>query len=181
MTRRGWLTATFFATIGIAIPPFTELPKTLIWNASASVPIGLYAINPLGGFEVTDLVVIEPPEAIASFLAAGGYVPRGVRLMKRVLALAGHKVCRDNLRVTVNGLAIGSARERDSRGRDLPVWQGCRTLRQGEVFLMNWQSSDSLDGRYFGPVPVNSIVGRATPLWTDEDGDGHFRWRAPTR
>ena len=78
-------------------------------------------------------------------------------------------------------MAIGNARERDSRGRPLPVWQGCRTLRRGDVFLMNWQSGDSFDGRYFGVLPRTAIIGRATPLFTDEDGDGQFHWRAPTR
>jgi type IV secretory pathway protease TraF len=45
---------------------------------------------------------------------------------------------------------------------------------------MNPTVPDSLDGRYFGPLPVASIVARATPLYTDEDGDGRFVWRAAT-
>ena len=44
-------------------------------------------------------------------------------------------------------------------------------LRPGEVFLMNPTVPDSLDGRYFGPLPAASIVARAV-LWTDEAGDG---------
>ena len=76
---------------------------------------------------------------------------------------------------------MGEALARDRRGRELPVWQGCRTLRASEIFLMNWDVQDSLDGRYFGPIPKNSIVGRALPLWTDEGGDGRYLWRAPTR
>jgi type IV secretory pathway protease TraF len=31
---------------------------------------------------------------------------------------------------------------------------------------MNPNESASLDGRYFGPIPVSSIVGRAERLWT---------------
>jgi type IV secretory pathway protease TraF len=27
----------------------------------------------------------------------------------------------------------------------------------------------SLDGRYFGPIPVSTIVGRAEPLWTSAE------------
>ena len=46
---------------------------------------------------------------------------------------------------------------------------------------MNWQVPDSLDGRYFGPLPATTVIGRAIPLYTDEDGDGRFIWRAPTR
>jgi type IV secretory pathway protease TraF len=34
---------------------------------------------------------------------------------------------------------------------------------------MNWQSADSLDGRYFGPLPASAVIGRAVPVWTDED------------
>jgi type IV secretory pathway protease TraF len=33
---------------------------------------------------------------------------------------------------------------------------------------MNPQSADSLDGRYFGPLPTASIVGRAIPLWVNQ-------------
>ena len=181
MTRFAWVIATYFATMGVAVSAFMDLPKKLIWNVTASAPIGLYAVQPPDGIEITDLAVVAPPEPVASFLEAGGYVPRGVPLMKRVLALPGQKVCRENLLVTVNGIAMGTARERDSHGRNLPVWQGCRTIAEGEVFLMNWQSADSLDGRYFGPLPARSIVGRATPLWTDEEGHGRFEWLAPTR
>ena len=32
---------------------------------------------------------------------------------------------------------------------------------------MNPRSANSLDGRYFGPLPASSVVGRAIPLWTN--------------
>ena len=34
---------------------------------------------------------------------------------------------------------------------------------------MNWDNPDSYDGRYFGPLPAASIIGRAIPVWTFED------------
>jgi type IV secretory pathway protease TraF len=64
---------------------------------------------------------------------------------------------------------MGVARERDRRGRQLPTWQGCRTIHDGQVFLMNWDEPASLDGRYFGPISLSAIVGRAEPLWTFEE------------
>jgi type IV secretory pathway protease TraF len=64
---------------------------------------------------------------------------------------------------------MGHALDRDHLGRILPVWEGCRLVTDQEVFLMNWQSENSLDGRYFGPLPAAAIVGRADPLWTEED------------
>ena len=85
------------------------------------------------------------------------------------------------VRAEARGVEMGEALERDRIGRDLPVWEGCRVIGDGEIFLMNGQVRDSLDGRYFGPIPANSIIGRALPLWTDEEGDGRYQWRAPTQ
>ena len=90
-------------------------------------------------------------------------------LIKRILALPGQTVCRTGLTITVDGIDMGAARERDRRGRPLLVWQGCRVVAAGEVFLMNWDEPASLDGRYFGPIPLQAIVGRAAPLWTSEE------------
>jgi type IV secretory pathway protease TraF len=70
---------------------------SLVWNASESVPIGLYRVQPAGKLTVTDLVVAMPPEPLATFLAEGGYLPRGLPLIKRVLALPGQTVCRRGL------------------------------------------------------------------------------------
>lgn len=94
-------------------------------------------------------------------------MPRGVPLLKQILALPGQTVCRIHLAIMIDGVVMATARERDHR--PLPVWQGCHMIAEGEVFLMNWQSDDSLDGRYFGPLPVASILSRAVPLWTFEE------------
>ncbi|RVA02060.1 S26 family signal peptidase, partial [Mesorhizobium sp. M7A.F.Ca.US.001.02.1.1] len=41
---------------------------------------------------------------------------------------------------------------------------GCRVISDGEVFLMNRDAADSFDGRYFGPLPLTSVIGRAVPV-----------------
>ena len=180
MTRLGLITATALAAIGVGYPGLVPMPTKLIWNASASTPIGLYSVAPADHLEVPELVAVDPPVLLAAFLAARGYLPEGVPLMKRVRAVAGQTVCRTGLVITVDGIKAGAALERDHAGRDLPVWQGCKRIPSGAAFLMNWHVGDSLDGRYFGLTPTNQIIGRAIPLWTDEDGDGRFVWRAPT-
>ncbi len=181
MRCSGWMISTcasvliFSATAGVQPAP------KLIWNATASTPIGLYLIRPSDDLRVADLVSVKPPEPIASYLAAGGYLPKGVPLLKHVLALAGQIVCRFEHMISVDGVVMGEARARDSRGRDLPVWSGCRTLRPDEIFLMNSDVPDSLDGRYFGPLPVSSVFGRAVPLWTRDGSGGALVWHAPER
>ena len=149
----------------IALEP---LPR-YIWNASASVPVGLYSLQPVERLHVTELVAVEPPEPLATFLDLNGYLPVGVPMLKRVLALPGQTVCRNGLAISVDSIEMGEARDRDGRGRPLPKWQGCRVVGDGELFLMNWQSDDSLDGRYFGVLPASAVIGRALPVWTREE------------
>jgi conjugative transfer signal peptidase TraF len=149
----------------IGTPPLTLLPKLLLWNASASVPRGLYLLHPALPLHVDELVAVIPPEPLARFAALRGYLPLGMPLLKHVAALDGQIVCRFADRVTIDGHIAALARERDSRGRTLPRWQGCRTLRAGEVFLLNSAIPDSFDGRYFGALSVNTITARAEPLW----------------
>ncbi len=176
MTRACLILITVVAAAGLSCPRPVPL---LLWNASASAPLGLYRIDADGRYDVGDLVAVNPPEPLASFLAERGYLARGLPLIKRIQAVAGHSVCRQQLTITVDGIAVGAARRRDSAGRDLPDWQGCRHLASDQLFLMNPQVSDSLDGRYFGVTATVQILGRAVPLWTDQDANGRFEWRAP--
>ena len=169
MTRRAATLVTMVAAVAAtAITMGSKAAPRFVWNASESVPTGLYHVQPARGLIVTALVVAFPPEPLATFLADGGYLPPGMPLIKRILALPGQTVCRTGLTIAVEGIDMGSARERDRRGRPLPVWQGCRVVAAGEVFLMNWDEPASLDGRYFGPISLQAIVGRAEPLWTFE-------------
>ena len=166
MIGRGGILAVMALGVGAtALPQDDDRPPWLDWNASASVPIGLYAVDAIIDVQTGDLVVVTPPEPLAGFLADRGYLTRGVPLLKHVAAVAGQTVCRVGRSVTVDAIEMGEARERDGRGRSLPVWQGCRAIAEGDVFLMNRRSADSLDGRYFGPLPAASIIGRAIPLW----------------
>ena len=169
MTRFGWVMASYFSAMATTGAGFIHPAPKLIWNASASVPIGLYRVRPAGDLHVTELVVVRPSPPLANSLDERGYLPKSVPLLKHILALPGQTVCRTGRTITIDATAMGEALDHDRRGRLLPVWQGCRVIAQGEVFLMNRQAEDSLDGRYFGPLPATTIVGEAAPLWTDEE------------
>ncbi|MGY4230627.1 conjugative transfer signal peptidase TraF [Bradyrhizobium sp. USDA 4503] len=163
------LTTTLAAAAALIATIVLEPLPLYIWNASASVPIGLYSIRPTKRFHVTELVAVQPPEPLATLLDLNGYLPVGVPMLKRVLALPGQTVCRSGLTISVDDVAVGEAKDRDGRGRPLPKWQGCRVVGEGELFLMNWQSDDSMDGRYFGFLPASAVIGCARPVWTWEE------------
>ena len=114
--------------------------------------------------------MVTPPEPLAQFFAARRYLPLGVPLVKHVLALPGQTVCRNGRAITVDGIAVGDALERDRLGRALPDWQGCRVLAPGEVFLMNIarRRTPSTAG-ISGHCRLTTIVGRADPIWTHEE------------
>lgn len=165
MTRPAWILAALAALAALGASSFARPTPRWIWNASASVPEGLYRLQPAATVHVGDLVAAAPPEPLASFLAARRYLPRDALLLKHVAALPGQTVCRAGLTVRIDGARAGQALPSDHRGRRLPDWQGCRRLARGEVFLMNRAISDSLDGRYFGALPAGTVLGRATPIW----------------
>ncbi len=163
----GQLASTPFGTsssVNRSAPTHTLLPKLLLWNASASAPRGLYLLRPATPLHIGELVAVAPPEPLARFAALRGYLPLGVPLLKHIAALEGQTVCRLAYTITIDGRPVATVRERDSRGRLLPRWQGCRALRAGEVFLLNSAIPDSFDGRYFGVLPANIVTARAEPL-----------------
>ena len=116
---------------------FHHTPR-LMWNASASTPVGLYSLHPAGELRSAISSPTGRRPALSRFMAERHYLPLGVPLLKYVGALPGQTVCRHGLQVSVDGLA---SRDRRSHAipphRPLPVWQGCHTLKPDEIFLLN--------------------------------------------
>lgn len=167
--RRAAPVALMLAGLGlIAVPTVAGWQPRIIWNASASVPLGLYIAAPADDIALGDLVLVHPPHALAAFLAERGYVARGVPLLKHVAALPPQVVCAEGTAITVDGETVAHRRMADRLGRVLPTWHGCRALEADDVFLLNAAEPNSLDGRYFGPLPRTSIVARLRPVWITE-------------
>lgn len=181
MTRLGYMLVTLLAAeLFAALFTATALVGTrprLIWNASASAPVGLYRLSAISHPAVGTLVAITPPNRLARFLDRRRYLPIGVPLLKHVAARAGARVCRFGARVTIDRRVAAIALGRDSRGRPLPTWRGCRTVEPGKLFVLNG-AADSMDGRYFGPIPASGLIGRATPILTRDAPDKPLRWRS---
>lgn len=165
MTRRAWFFTTYIAALATLATTGVRPAPRWLWNATASVPVGLYRVTPTVALHVGDIVALRLPERDATVLATRGYLPFGVPLLKPVAALAGQTVCRVGLHVTIDSNAAGDAKLADHRGRPLPVWQGCSRLEPGQIFVMNPIVPTSLDGRYFGVLPMEAVIGRAMPVY----------------
>ena len=167
MSRFGYVMVTYFVVLTMGIFSLFHHRPRVMWNASASTPVGLYALHIPAELKVGDLVADQPPSTLARFMAERHYLPLNVPLLKYVGAISGQTVCRQGATVTIDGLAVATALATDHANRPLPVWQGCRILKDGELFLLNPSVADSFDGRYFGTVPLESVTAVATPLWTE--------------
>lgn len=168
MSIAPWKTlGSMVAAVGaIALPPAWELPVSLVYNATASAPVGWYAVVPAPTLRVGDLLLTHLPPDVAAMAAERQYLPASVPLLKPVAALAGHAVCIQGSSAMIERQTVAGLLERDGLGRVLTPWPGCRKLRDGEVFLLSHDSPASFDSRYFGPLQSTLIVGRAIPLWT---------------
>ncbi|MDE2184203.1 MAG: conjugative transfer signal peptidase TraF [Alphaproteobacteria bacterium] len=150
----------------LAATATTARMPILVWNATASAPIGLYLRLPKSAPKRGDLVLVRPPVAIAKFASRRGYLPLNVPLIKRISALSGDAICARDISIFLNKRPLVRRQTVDGQGRSLPRWLGCHTLTRNEVFLAMTQVPDSFDGRYFGAIPAANIVGRLVPLWT---------------
>ncbi|PSJ42179.1 S26 family signal peptidase [Allosphingosinicella deserti] len=145
----------------IMLPP----PPRLVWNVSASAPIGLYVVAPGQQPGRGDMVVAWPPAAARDLAARRGYLAANVPLVKRVAAVEGDTICASGQSVRVNGAPVALRLTADAAGRPLPRWDGCVRLARGMIFLLMARSTGSFDGRYFGPTLASDVIGKASLTW----------------
>ena len=162
LTAAGAATAVTALVATLLWPP----GPSLVWNASASSPVGLYHVGPAGEVRPGDMVVAWPPEGARRLGAERHYLPRNVPLVKRVAATAGDRVCAVGEAVFVNGRLETLRRAEDPSGRPMPWWIGCKDIAEGELLLLTPDVPDAFDGRYFGVTRSDHVVGRARLIWS---------------
>jgi len=153
-----------FVVIPLSLSLAWRPPTLLVWNASASAPIGLYGLHAGKPIRRGDMVVAWTPEPGRTLAAQRHYLPANVPLVKRVAAVAGDYVCAVGSAISINGKTAAVRQRLDPAGRPMPSWSGCRQLRRHEYFLL-MDSALSFDGRYFGVTRSNDVLGPAELLW----------------
>ena len=146
----------------IAASTFSRTSPRLIYNPSDSAPRGFYLVAPPVQVHVGDYVIAQLPAAAAEVAAQRGYLPRSVPVLKQIAAAGGQFVCVRNGTVFIDAIAVADVLDRDGRHRSMHAWDQCRRLAEREVFLLNLASPASFDSRYFGPVDISFLRGRAT-------------------
>lgn len=142
---------------------------------TASLPMGLYR-DVRGAPPVRGAIGVWcVPPATAGWARGRGYLPRGdcpgdvQPIGKVVLAVGGDTIQFDTAGVVLNRVPMPNTRPhlRDAAGRPItPAPFGTYVLRPGDVWLWSPYTTRSLDSRYFGPVPVSTLVSVVRPVWT---------------
>jgi conjugative transfer signal peptidase TraF len=158
--RRRWPILAVVSAAALAALAALALPAAedrLLYNRTPSVPVGFYlrTDEPIqrGSFVTVRAADVAPQAAEARNFNG----PRN-RFIKRVVALAGDHVCARGDELTLNGGPRYERRAYDSTGAALPAWEACRTLGPDELLLLG-DTADSFDGRYWGPIDVQTIEG----------------------
>lgn len=155
-----------FVALGLALLAAVVFgPKrlALVWNTSASVPIGLYLIvsRPV---QIGDYVLIRLSGTMQVLAEQRSYIGAHTPLLKRVAATEGDRACRSGHVVWIPGRQVVIALGTDRAGKSLPVWQGCHQLQDGQLFVLGTHR-ESFDSRYVGPIDREQIAGAAIPLF----------------
>ena len=160
-------------TVALCMPDAMTIPIRIVYNPSDSVARGWYRVGGTDGanpLHPGSIVLAWLPASAATLAAQRGYLPAGVPILKRIGAVAPQVVCVRERIVRIDDAAVATVRIHDGAFRSLPSWTQCRSLAEGELFLLSDTNPASFDSRYFGPIAASAVIGVAQPLWT---------WSAP--
>ncbi|MEM6898162.1 MAG: S26 family signal peptidase [Pseudomonadota bacterium] len=144
-------------------------PKTrFVWNRTSSAPIGLYEVMD-GPYAHGQWVLVSSENRAARWAETYGLIGSDWPLIKQIAGLPGDEICRHETIISINGAPVAEALLETSSDLNMPAWQGCFELQDGEVFLLNAHPR-SLDGRYFGQTKLEDLEGVVTHIspWRDE-------------
>lgn len=156
-----------FIVLGAATLLMWRVDPILIHNGSPSVPTGFYVRSGRAP-RLGDFVTVRAVRVAPDYARARGFADPTDRFIKRIAAAGGDTVCAHDDTVTIGSTTTMTRALRDSAGRPLPRWSGCRTLADDEFFLLG-DTPDSFDSRYWGPTPKAAVDG----VWTRLDQTGY--------
>ena len=142
------------------------LPFRLVKNYSVSERPGLYIVTQWKAPKKGDLVLVSFPEAAKELAKRRSWLHEGIPLLKRIVGVESDRVCHENGELTINGREIAPILAVDRQGEEMEVVNGCYTIQPGYFLPVNTYSPYSFDGRYFGPIPRDLILGKASSLLT---------------
>ena len=163
------------------------LSSVIKLNLTASMPVGVYLVQPTKALQRGSIVIACPPADAQRVGVQNGYLApaRGILpasrcdagsapVLKYVIALAGDVVELNDRGLEVDGQLVDAHKivRVDRNGRALhSMPDGTYRLGAGDVWLYS-PAEYSWDSRFFGPAKLRDVLGTAVPLWTTDRSAG---------
>ncbi len=122
---------------------------------------------PVGEFQRGDVLVFKYPEDPER------------DFIKRLIGLPGETIELRQSRVFINGEPIAepyldAMRQGGHMPPDIRATFGPQVVPEGHLFMMGDNRGDSQDSRYWGPLPVGYVKGRAFVLYWSYESESEF-------
>ena len=154
----------FFSILFFSSPLWRAFGPVLLINKTDSLPHGIYFIE-LRSPHLGEIAAFRPPNAVKKIYANRPWFNAAAIFLKPINVKSGTRLCWRRQKLTIGRQRIKLSQS-DSAGEALMHPLGCITLQSSEVFPLSFRTARSFDARYFGPIPVRSIIGTAHPLLT---------------
>ena len=118
------LFAMMIPVLALSIASTRILPIKLIYNASESVPTGLYWVDH-AYVARGDYVLVRVPESVRKLVEERRYLPPNIPLIKQVAGAEDDVICRQGREILIDNVTVAMARIRDGQDRLMPFWHGC--------------------------------------------------------
>ena len=145
-------------------------------NTTASAPSGLWRVAKIDpqAIQRGSMVSICPPAVLVveAMRDTGGLhtgdceATETAPLLKPAVAVPGDVVAVGAEGIAVNGILLPNSRPMPG----MPAYpSGSYRVQPGQIWAVSSYSAGSFDSRYFGPVPLENLRGRAVPVAVSGD------------
>ncbi|MEO8010643.1 MAG: signal peptidase I [Dokdonella sp.] len=160
------------------VVPSGSMEYTLIPGDRVFVDMSAYGVR----VPFTEVVLAERGQPARGDVVVFDSPVDGIRLIKRVAAVAGDRVDLHRGQLTINGAPLAHASEPTiesfpSRRVQLNLEHGGGpdidnlVVPEGKVLVLGDHRGNSVDGRIYGLVPTNAFYGKAVAVyWRSGDG-----------
>ncbi len=159
-----FLSLVFIGILALMVNLLKNTGYHLTFSVTKSMPRGLYLVIPAKKIVRYDIVEFIPPSAALDFIREKLWVPQSGTIIKYVFAIADDHVCIRNQAIFINSQKIGTVYKTYAPNKLLPQTKICGKLKENQYLLLSTESERSFDGRYFGLVSSQNILGRAIPI-----------------
>lgn len=161
-------TSLFFIVIAGFIGGY---PYFLVYNATASQPIGFYLKSYPNSYLHNDLVLVCPVTSVAKWsvehhiIADGMGCQYSAPLLKKIVATAGDRVTVTHKGIIVNDTLIPNTAPIARKVKQWNTFDKEFLLKSGEYIVVANQNNLSFDSRYFGVVTDKNIIAKIRPIF----------------